>query len=277
MTIKYFRSLWGMHLPTIEENIIATREAGFDGIEYIALPDAAERRAFGDQVKANDLDFILQLGTGAGTGPAIGPESPAEHLHTLESEFLLGLKLDPILVNCHSGRDIFSFDDNLKLVRKTEELEKQHQVPVLLETHRGRASSTVPRTMELLQLVPSLKLTADFSHWTCAHESLLEDQQESMAEILPRVHHIHARVGNGQSPQIRDPRDLSHPADRLAFDAHLDWWKQIINDRRAAGDDTMTITVEFGPPPYYQSEFSAEKLWQINCWMKDFLKQELTN
>lgn len=272
MEIKYFRSLWGMHLPTIEENIVATHEAGFDGIEYIALPDDAERHAFGKQLKTNDLDFILQIGTGAGTGPSIGPESNTEHLRTLEREFRLGVDLNPIFVNAHSGRDIFSHAQNAPLFEKSKTLEKENQLLILHETHRGRATATLPTTLELIRQFPSLKLTADFSHWTCAHESMLQDQEEALAEILPRVHHIHARVGSEQSPQIDDPRAVEH---KQELEIHLEWWKRIIRHRRESGSQQITITVEFGPPPYFNGIYSPEKLWDINRWMMEYLKHEL--
>jgi sugar phosphate isomerase/epimerase len=272
MNIRYFRSLWGAQLSSHEKNIAATREAGFDGVEYIALPDDAERLAFGKHIKTHDLDFILQLGTGAGTGPAIGQQTPTDHAQSLEREFLLGLDLDPLFANAHSGRDIFSPDDNLMVMEKGAELEVAHDLTLLHETHRGRATATLPTTLELIRRQPSLKLTADFSHWTCAHESMLQDQQEAMAEILPHVHHIHARVGNEQSPQVGDPRSAEN---KEALDTHLGWWKEVIRLRREAGAEEVTVTVEFGPPPYFSGDYTAEKLWEINCWMLDYLKKEL--
>lgn len=272
MNIRYFRSLWGAHLSSHEANITATREAGFDGIEYIALPDDAERRAFGEHLRANELAFILQLGTGAGTGPAIGPETPADHLQSLEHEYMLGLDLNPLFANAHSGRDIFSSTDNLSIIEKGIQLEQSHGLPLLHETHRGRATSTLPTTLELVRKQPVLKLTADFSHWTCTHESMLQDQTESMAEVLHHVHHIHARVGNEQSPQVSDPR---LPENKEVLETHLAWWQEAIRHRREAEAELITVTVEFGPPPYFSSDYSAEKLWEINCWMLNYLKNEL--
>lgn len=273
MKLKFFRSLWGAHLPTHSENIAATREAGFDGIEYIALPDDQERRHFGEQLTAHQLDFILQLGTGAGTGPAIGPETPQQHADSFEHEYLLGMELSPLLVNSHTGRDIFTPDENHLTFERAARLESEHGIPVFHETHRGRATSTVPATLAILGRYPGIKFTSDLSHWTCAHESLLEDQQQSLQSIAPHIHHIHARVGNAQSPQISDPRDPVH-AD--ALNAHLRFWKQVISHRFNAGHELTTITVEFGPPPYFPGEFCADKLWEINRHFLAYLKENLT-
>lgn len=272
MNIRYFRSLWGAPLSSHEKNIAATREAGYDGIEYIAIPDDAARAAFGAQIKAHNLDFILQLGTGAGTGPAVDQQTPLDHLQSLDREFLLGLDLNPLFVNAHSGRDTFSIEENLSIFEKASELEQTHGLAVLHETHRGRATATLPATLEWVRRQPELKLTADFSHWTCAHESMLQDQEEAMAQILAHVHHIHARVGNEQSPQISDPRA---PENKGALEIHLNWWKQAILHRKEAGAEQVTITVEFGPPPYFYGEYTAEKLWEINGWMLEYLRTEL--
>lgn len=91
---------------------------------------------------------------------------------------------------------------------------------------------------------PELPLTADLSHWCCACESLLEDQPQTLAQVLPLVRHVHARVGHAQGPQVADFRA---PEAKPALDAHLAWWDAIVALRRAAGAERMTFTPEFGP------------------------------
>ena len=273
MNVRFFRSLWGMHLPSLEENIAITQAAGFDGVEYIALPDQYERQNFSHYLQRHNLKFILQLGTGSGTGPSIGNESPENHCKSLQHEFLLGIDLNPLFINAHTGRDIFSLTENQLILDQAANLESQYNIPILHETHRGRATATIPATLDLLSQNPHLKLTSDLSHWTCTHESLLEDQKESLSKIAPHVHHIHARIGDAQCPQVSDPRDLQH---QNALLAHMRFWKEIIIQRHRNGHDNTTVTVEFGPPPYYRDHFSGNKLWEINCWMFEYLKEHLT-
>lgn len=273
MKIRYFRSLWGAPSDSLSKNLSATKDAGFDGIEFIAPARIEERRNLRSELDSHGLDFILQLGTGEGTGPAIGPESPLSHLKDLEREMSYVEDLQPILANSHTGRDIFSFEDNLQIFQRACELEAFHGVELLHEVHRGRATGNVPATLGYLRGLPGLFLTADLSHWTCAHESLLEDQAASMEVILPRVKHIHARVGDSQRPQVDDPLDKRNAK---ALEAHMRFWKSIVRHRQNAGADLLTVTVEFGPPPYFLGDADPKRLWEINCSFREYLSRELS-
>lgn len=115
------------------------------------------------------------------------------------------------------------------------------------------------------------------SHWCNVCESLCEDQAGTIDEILPAVSHIHARVGHAHGPQVSDPRA---PEWKPAVDAHFFWWEKIADSKRRAGDSILTIAPEFGPPPYlptlpFTGMFVACQ-WEVNAYMKDFLKDRLS-
>ncbi len=57
-----------------------------------------------------------------------------------------------------------------------------------------------------MEKIPELRITFDVSHWCNVHESLLEDQPETVDMTLQRVDHIHARIGHPEGPQVNDPR-----------------------------------------------------------------------
>jgi len=57
-------------------------------------------------------------------------------------------------------------------------------VPLLHETHRGRALFTGPLCRTYLESLPELRLTADFSHLLCVHESNLSDQPAAVDAII---------------------------------------------------------------------------------------------
>ena len=81
------------------------------------------------------------------------------------------------------------------------------------ETHRGRYLCCPFATARLLGRVPSLRLTADLSHWVLKTERLLDAPEEARllgACIAPAVDHLHARLGAPQLPQLSDPRDPRH-------------------------------------------------------------------
>jgi hypothetical protein len=214
--------------------------------------------------KSHDLKLIAQIITSGAT--------VHEHLESLREHYVRALDCHPIAVNCHTGRDIFSFDENRRLFEAAVALSLREGVPLLHETHRGRALFTAPLCLAYLRAIPGLRLTADFSHLLCVHESTLEDQPEAVAAIIEASDHIHARVGFPEGPQLSDPRN---PAYREWVDLSIEFWTRIrrrmTNEQRA----TMTITPEFGPPFYAPlAKSSPDPLadpWSSNRWIREEL------
>jgi hypothetical protein len=104
------------------------------------------------------------------------------------------------------------------------------------------------------------------------HESLLEDQQETLSKTLERVDHIHARIGHAEGPQVNDPRA---PEWKDAVQAHFAWWDTVVSRKKSAGEQ-MTFLTEFGPVDYmpaipYTRQPLADQ-WEINKHMLDTLR-----
>jgi len=62
---------------------------------------------------------------------------------------------------------------------------------------------------------------------------------------------------------------------------YLGWWDQIIAWHQSKGTAVLTITTEFGPPPYmpvlsYIRE-PVENQWHLNLYMLRLLKETFTN
>jgi hypothetical protein len=81
-------------------------------------------------------------------------------------------------------------------------------------------------------------------------------------------------VGHAQGPQVADFRA---PEAQAALEAHLGWWDRIIELRRAAGAERMTLTPEFGPAPYTQTlpytQREVSNAWELNVAMLALLRQ----
>ena len=185
--------------------------------------------------------------------------------------------LQPDIINSHTGKDYFSFDDNCRVIEAVMAVSRQTGIPILHETHRGRFSFHAAGIVPYLEKFPEMKLVADFSHWCAVSESLLQDQQDILQRIIPHVGHIHARVGFEHGPQVNDP---FAPEWGLHVQTCMDWWKQILVQNRKNKASRMTITTEFGPAPYmpalpYTRQPTADQ-WRVNARFKDFLKHELT-
>lgn len=266
MKIRFFRSTWGLEAPSLQDQLLKIHQGGFDGVELgvpATLQACAEARRLLDSL---GLQVVVQQWTAGRTA--------AEHAASFEAQYERAVALKPLQVNSHTGRDYFSLADNLKVFDHAAALEAAAGVPVMHETHRGRALFSTTSTVALLQARPGLKLTADFSHWCCVHESLLEDQDDALERGIQSAHYVHARVGHSQGPQITDPRD---PKWQPAMAAHLAWWQRIVQQRQAAGAQVLGICPEFGPVPYMvtlpQTGQPIADLWEVNCYMRDWLKE----
>jgi sugar phosphate isomerase/epimerase len=255
---------------SVAEFVARVAEVGYDGTE-IYLParreSGAEIRALHD---AAGLKMVAHIATEGAT--------PDEHLKSLEVRYLRAIETEPVFVNSHTGKDHFSYADSLRIFEAGEKLVVRHGVPLHHETHRGRALFSAPATRLFLRDLPSLRLTADFSHWTCVHESDLSDQPDALAAAMAAAGHIHARVGFDEGPQISDPRNPAHAKWLALFTS---WWKRILQLRRAEGCEWFSITPEFGPPPYMplngRSPDPVGDAWEVNAWMRDYLRREFNS
>jgi len=130
--------------------------------------------------------------------------------------------------------------------------------------------------MDIIDALPEIRFTADFSHWCCVHNSLLQDQQDSVDRVIERSDYIHARVGSATSPQITDPRASDC---KEAVEAHVRWWEKIAEHHKKNNSEFLPICSEFGPPEYMVTLPSTGKpianQWEINCYMKEMLKERL--
>jgi sugar phosphate isomerase/epimerase len=179
----------------------------------------------------------------------------------------------PLYINCHSGRDYFSYEQNKKLVDHTLQLAAKTGLVICHETHRSRMLFAAPVARHYLESIPDLRVTFDVSHWCNVSETLLQDQPETLALTLSRVDHIHARIGHPEGPQVNDPRA---PEWADALQAHVSWWDQVVERKKNAGH-RLTILTEFGPPDYmptlpYTREPLADQ-WAINVHMLQLLRK----
>ena len=112
-------------------------------------------------------------------------------------------------------------------------------------------------TLHLIQRFPTLRLTADFSHWLVVCERLLDHPSdlERMQPILSRVDHIHARVGSVQHAQVTDPT-VDAPRETQLLQR---WWQMIWTEQIKQGKRRTTLTPEYGPVPYAMSS-------EVNVW-----------
>jgi hypothetical protein len=89
-----------------------------------------------------------------------------------------------------------------------------------------------------------------------------------LALAISRARHVHARVGYAQGPQVPDPRAPEYEPELLA---HERWWRRIALAAKERGQESFTVTPEFGPDGYLQqapfSKRPVADLGELNRWM----------
>ncbi len=272
MVLKFPLTYWGCENYSAQAFLDKAVQEGWDGVE-INLPVCP---AFESELVAGlvplrqqwpDFVFILQL------VPAF-PGSFQEELQVYESNLLRLAKLQPDFINAHTGRDFYSFEENCRFIEAASDVTARTGVPIRHETHRGRFSFHLPTLMPYQERFPDLELTADLSHFCTVSESLLEGQKKLLERMIPRVKHLHARIGYQQGPQANDPRA---PEWSAHVETYLGWWDRIFHQKKEEGLDDFTITPEFGPAPYMPAApYSQEPLADqkaLNLWMRDVVRE----
>lgn len=263
-TLSIMATNWGFDGST-EQFAAKAKGAGYDGVEVWVPNNEKDSTEFLNAMEKYKLKFGFLCGG--------GDKDPTKHLPQFQEGLTTALKTKPLYINCHSGRDHFSFDQNKKFIEWSYAASKDTGIPVYHETHRGRILYSAPLTKNFIDAIANLRLTLDISHWCAVHESFLEDQAETVALALNRTDHIHARIGHAEGAQVNDPRA---PEWDYAVKAHFAWWDKIVERKKAEGKP-LTILTEFGPADYmptlpYTRQPVADQ-WAINVYMMEVLRK----
>ncbi|GMF20036.1 unnamed protein product [Phytophthora lilii] len=272
--LRCFRSLWGspsaLKLASsstagspsgsyASQLLAHIRRQGFDGIEAslgdlealggtdVVLPLLAE----------NELELIVGVYSGwVDYEPQNlhqqfeGVESHVKRFHQ-QLETVCSFSQRPVRINAHSGSDHWRPSEQREFLSRAHEIERQLGCDDILahETHRGRMFYSPWPTLALLEAFPSLKLTLDFSHWCVVTERLLDAPQDDewlLKKVVPRVRHVHGRVGTEQAAQL--PYPLGNDLSNKEIERFQRLWNAIWTQQKSG--KPSTFTPEYGPIPY---------------------------
>jgi len=265
--LKVLATNWGFEGST-DAFCEKVKGAGYDGIE-VWWPT---------QPKAQEELFAALKKWGLVVGFLVGGSDPDPQKHFTQFRNMVEpaatQKIQPPLyINCHSGRDHFSYEQNKAFIDLTTQLSQTTGVIICHESHRSRILYSAPVARQFIEKNPALRMTLDISHWCCVHESLLTDQEETVNLALSRTDHIHARIGHPEGPQVNDPRA---PEWEAAVARHFSWWDKVLERKKQEGK-TMTMLTEFGPPDYMPTlPYTRQPLgnqWDINVYMMNLLRK----
>jgi sugar phosphate isomerase/epimerase len=265
--LRIMATNWGFP-GTLEQYCGKAKKEGYDGIELWWPTEKSGQDELFSLLKKYQLDVGFLC-----AGADSNYEKHKQQFVEMTEAAALQQIQKPLYINCHSGKDYFSYDQNKALIDHTTELSKKSAVIICHETHRSRMLFAAPVAKQFIEKNPELRITFDVSHWCNVSESLLQDQQETVALTLARVDHIHARIGHPEGPQVNDPRA---PEWEDAVKAHFAWWDKVVEEKKKSGK-RLTILTEFGPPDYMPTlPYTREPLsdqWAINVHMMQLLRK----
>ena len=276
MELKLFKTLWGFEGSYVDAARLA-REQGYDGIEGPVPKTDEGVQQLATSLQQNDLAYIAEVAT---TGTIIPDRRlpPEAHLNDLQDNILRMQSLKPLFISCLGGCDAWEISESISFLRKAVDSAEQAGLAISFETHRGRIFFNPWITQRIIQVLPNLKLTCDFSHWCVVCEGLQETEADIIRALSANAWHIHGRVGYDQGPQVPDPRAALYFND---LEKHYAWWRWIWDEHVRQEKTITTVTPEFGRDGYEYRDtgegLPLVDIGEINHWLAQELRFRFQN
>jgi len=256
-TLEVFQSMWAMERRRpddlewpLEEKLAMIAAAGYDGVDVVASDPIAgriapllERHGLAATVTAFPKS-VLDLEPAI----ALAGELGARHLNIIGQVY-------PFAVEAGAG-----------YVRGWLDLCQAAGLPVTIETHRDAITTDLLYTLQLMDAVPEMRLSADLSHFVVAREfgwPISDEVNAQITRILERADAFQGRVASREQVQL----PISFPHHRDWFEVFLGWWEEGFGlwRARAAEDATLNFLCELGPKEYAMTGadgFELSDRWQ---------------
>lgn len=280
MSIHLYRTAWGLVgpgniYPTLLEFADSAHAEQYFGIEFPVFYMDAEpggrqqtERELQQRFQELDLDYIALIAT--------RPEQWGDydaHLQSFRNQCQAASRMGAKKAAVHAGADSFGIERGQRFLEDCIRIANDLGVTPCFETHRARILYNPFTCAELLDRIPALELTSDLSHWLLVVDRIPHDIMDLFDLASSRTRHLHARIGHEKSPQVTEPSD---PAWTEHVSLYRRWW-QISVDARTEKGGSLSVSPEFGPPPYMHAEpFSGKPSADIvaaNQWMREKLIQ----
>lgn len=279
--LEVFQSLWAMEMrhPDLPErsdrdSFAMIKEAGFDGV-CIDL-GADEIDSFRDKkihFEENQLRCMVNA-------------FPYQ-IDDFQPLLSLAKEFDTCLINVIGGVMPIAAADAVPVLQRWIDEANKVQIPVLFETHRDSTLNDLFYTLQVLDLMPELRLCADLSHVVINREfwtPISDRDQAYIDRILERSDCFQGRIASREQIQIQI--DFPQHQDWVAI--FKSWWKQGMRRWRQRNDEdaTLVFLCELGPPSYAITDAKGYELsdrWQealtIKGWAETLweeLEQEMS-
>jgi hypothetical protein len=241
-TLEVFQSMWAMERRrpdglewSLEEKLEMIAAAGYDGVDVVASDPIAGR-----------IGPLLDRYGLAATVTAFPKSVP-------DLEPAIGLARDLAARHLNIIGQVYPFtvEAGAAYVHGWLRLCETAGMPVTIETHRDAITTDLLYTLQLMDAVPEMRLSADLSHFVVAREfgwPISDEVRAQITLVLQRADAFQGRVASREQVQL----PIGFPQHRDWFEVFLGWWEEGFRlwRNRAAKDARLNFLCELGPKEY---------------------------
>jgi hypothetical protein len=243
--LSVYQSLWaterrivGTPELSVEERFDRVKAAGFDGmaIDLGAMSLEAARAVAPNYARSGLRSLLIAF------PQSIEDLRPAlRFAKEIDSPFVIVVgQVMPIRV-----------PEMIEVVQAWLEIAVEEAMPIQFETHRNCITNDLFATLQLLDAIPQMRLSADLSHYVVDREMPCPPPAEMRAmisKVLARTDSFQGRVA--ARGQIQLP--LAFPQNRKWLELFLAWWEEgLLSFASRSGPDVEAVFLcELGPPDY---------------------------
>jgi len=243
--LQVVQNLWGLAgYPsatdewTLERKLSEIRAAGFDAFD-VWVGGASEEDLARWEAGAR--------ASGLGIGVEFGPTRPED----ADAAIATAKRLGSVYLDAHAGSYFTPEAEAEALLRGLVDRCAVAGMPLVIQTHRGRVTQDLLRTVGYAQRIPDLRFDVDFSHYIVAGEMGGEFSKEAAAALFvlaDRAIMLDGRVSNGEQVLV----DIDNPACRRHVERTATMWKHVMVRwlKYAERGDVFPFRIELGPPDY---------------------------
>jgi hypothetical protein len=269
-----YQALWAMdQLPgpatNLSEKFDRVKQAGFDGmtIDLGALSM--------EQARETIPEFER---TGLRGGLTVFPKSVEE----LRPALALARQICAPFVVVIGQQMPLDFAAMTASIRGWLSVAAEEDMPIQFETHRNCITNDLYTTVQLLQAVPEMRVSADLSHYVVDREMPCPPTaflQELVSQVLERSESFQGRVASRS--QIQIPLDFLQNQKWVAL--FKSWWQQGFDAWRLRhSEDSMPLVFlcELGPPDYAITDRNGMELsdrWEEAARLAQWARSIWTN
>jgi hypothetical protein len=249
-----YQALWAMDRLAVPEASVAekfdrVREAGFDGmaIDLGALTL--------QQAQATVPHF-------GRTGLAGGLTAFPDSVEALRPALLLAHRIAAPFVVVIGQEMPIGLPDMVPVIEGWLRLAEQEGMPIQFETHRNCITNDLFTTVQLLDAVPQMRLSADLSHYVVDREMPCPPPpslRNLVTRLLERSDSFQGRVAARGQIQIA----LDFPQNAKWVALFREWWGQGFASwlaRHGQSGEDLVFLCELGPPDYAITDAHGREL-----------------